>query len=41
MPTWTAYLCRPDRNYEALIIESLDSDTETRRVTPIAILGTF
>jgi hypothetical protein len=26
-------------NYEMLVIESMDSDTETRRLSPVAILG--
>jgi hypothetical protein len=28
-----------DINYEMLIIESMDSDTESRRVSPVAILS--
>ena len=35
---WTAYKCY-EYNYEMLIIESMDSDTETRRLSPVAILG--
>ncbi|OWF48083.1 fibrocystin-L-like [Mizuhopecten yessoensis] len=35
---WQAYECH-DLNYEMLIIESLDADTETRRLSPVAILG--
>ncbi|XP_060084827.1 fibrocystin-L-like, partial [Ylistrum balloti] len=36
--TWQAYECH-NLNYKILIIESMDSDTETRRVSPVAILG--
>ena len=36
---WQAYECGADLNYEMLIIESMDSDTETRRLSPVAILG--
>ncbi|XP_069115680.1 fibrocystin-L-like [Argopecten irradians] len=35
---WQAYECH-DLDYEMLIIESLDADTETRRLSPVAILG--
>ncbi|XP_021347967.1 fibrocystin-L-like [Mizuhopecten yessoensis] len=35
---WHAYECH-DLTYKMLIIESMDSDTETRRVSPVAILG--
>ncbi|XP_069115224.1 fibrocystin-L-like [Argopecten irradians] len=35
---WQAYECH-DMEYKMLIIESMDSDTETRRVSPVAILG--
>ncbi|XP_060067607.1 fibrocystin-L-like [Ylistrum balloti] len=37
-PVWQAYECH-DLDYEMLIIESLDADTETRRLSPVAILG--
>ena len=36
MSAWTAYKCFGD-NYEMLIIESMDDDTETRRLSPVAI----
>ncbi|XP_060603397.1 fibrocystin-L-like isoform X3 [Ruditapes philippinarum] len=36
---WQAYECFDDMNYEMLVIESMDSDTETRRLSPVAILG--
>ncbi|XP_035686784.1 fibrocystin-L-like [Branchiostoma floridae] len=32
------HLC-PDLNYEMLVIESLDEDTETRRLSPVALLA--
>ncbi|XP_033757813.1 fibrocystin-L-like [Pecten maximus] len=35
---WQAYECH-GLEYKMLIIESMDSDTETRRVSPVAILG--
>ncbi|XP_021354106.1 fibrocystin-L-like [Mizuhopecten yessoensis] len=35
---WQAYQCT-DLTYKMLIIESMDADTETRRVSPVAILG--
>lgn len=37
--SWQAYECGEDLNYEMLIIESMDSDTETRRLSPVAVLG--
>lgn len=37
--SWQAYVCMEDINHEMLIIESMDSDTETRRLSPVAILG--
>ncbi|MCJ8746157.1 hypothetical protein PDJAM_G00138700 [Pangasius djambal] len=36
--TWQAYKCF-GMNYRMLVIESLDSDTETRRLSPVAVLG--
>lgn len=40
MLEWTAYKCtEPGVNYEMLIIENMDADTETRRLSPVAILG--
>lgn len=38
MSTWQAYKCF-GMNYRMLVIESLDSDTETRRLSPVAVLG--
>ncbi|XP_041373046.1 fibrocystin-L-like isoform X2 [Gigantopelta aegis] len=35
---WRGYECH-NLDYEMLIIESMDSDTETRRLSPVAILG--
>ncbi|KAL7883851.1 hypothetical protein SRHO_G00015090 [Serrasalmus rhombeus] len=38
MSSWQAYKCS-GLNYRMLVIESLDSDTETRRLSPVAVLG--
>lgn len=38
MSSWEAYKCS-GLNYEMLVIESLDADTETRRLSPVAVLG--
>ncbi|XP_069813288.1 fibrocystin-L-like isoform X2 [Dendropsophus ebraccatus] len=38
MPTWESYKCS-GLNYEMLVIESLDPDTETRRLSPVAVLA--
>lgn len=38
MNTWQSYKCF-GLNYRMLVIESLDADTETRRLSPVAILG--
>ncbi|XP_078542271.1 fibrocystin-L [Lissotriton helveticus] len=38
MSTWEGYNCS-GLDYEMLVIESLDSDTETRRLSPVAVLG--
>ncbi|KAJ8389419.1 hypothetical protein AAFF_G00119570 [Aldrovandia affinis] len=38
MPQWQSYKCF-GLNYEMLVIESLDADTETRRLSPVAVLG--
>ncbi|XP_048254094.1 fibrocystin-L-like [Haliotis rufescens] len=35
---WRAYECH-DLDYEMLVIESMDPDTETRRLSPVAILS--
>ncbi|XP_062600839.1 fibrocystin-L-like [Saccostrea cucullata] len=36
--SWQAYKC-PNSKHYTLTIESLDKDTETRRISPVAILG--
>ncbi|XP_067947416.1 fibrocystin-L-like [Watersipora subatra] len=36
---WQAHKCTGGYNYEMLVIESMDSDTETRRLSPVAVLG--
>jgi hypothetical protein len=33
------YLCNASTNYRMLIIESMDSDTEKRRISPVAIMS--
>lgn len=38
MGTWQGYKCF-GLNYTMLVIESLDADTETRRLSPVAVLG--
>ncbi|XP_052286416.1 fibrocystin-L-like [Dreissena polymorpha] len=38
-PSWQSYQCENDIDHEMLIIESMDSDTETRRLSPVAVLG--
>ncbi|XP_053322520.1 fibrocystin-L [Spea bombifrons] len=38
MSAWGSYRCN-GLNYEMLVIESLDADTETRRLSPVAVLG--
>ncbi|TMS18077.1 Fibrocystin-L [Larimichthys crocea] len=38
MSSWQSYKCF-QLNYTMLVIESLDADTETRRLSPVAILG--
>ncbi|XP_028646739.2 fibrocystin-L-like [Erpetoichthys calabaricus] len=38
MPSWQSYKCFT-LDYEILVIESLDSDTETRRLSPLAVLA--
>ncbi|XP_052805044.1 fibrocystin-L-like isoform X2 [Mya arenaria] len=37
---WQAYECLDDIDHELLLIESMDADTETRRISPVAVLGT-
>ena len=36
--SYQAYKC-PDYTYKMLVVESMDSDTETRRVSPVAVLS--
>jgi hypothetical protein len=36
---WQMYHCPNNLNYRMLIIESMDSDSETRRLSPVAILS--
>lgn len=38
MNTWQSYKCF-QLTYRMLVIESLDADTETRRLSPVAVLG--
>lgn len=38
MDSWQSYKCF-GLNYRMLVIESLDADTETRRLSPVAVLG--
>ncbi|XP_043994771.1 fibrocystin-L-like isoform X2 [Gambusia affinis] len=38
MSSWQSYKCF-GLNYRMVVIESLDSDTETRRLSPVAVLG--
>lgn len=38
MSRWQGYKCF-GLNYRMLVIESLDADTETRRLSPVAVLG--
>ncbi|XP_072303332.1 fibrocystin-L-like [Eucyclogobius newberryi] len=38
MESWQSYNCK-GLNYRLLAIESLDADTETRRLSPVALLG--
>lgn len=36
--TWQAYRCKTLQHH-MLVIESLDADTETRRLSPLALVG--
>ncbi|CAF3091006.1 unnamed protein product [Rotaria socialis] len=38
-PSWQMYLCTNAIDYRMLIMESMDSDTETRRLSPVAIMS--
>lgn len=37
--SWQMYFCRNTLNYRMLIIESMDSDTERRRLSPVAVFS--
>ena len=37
--TWGMYICNSTVDYRMLIIESMDSDTEKRRISPVAIMS--
>ena len=37
--SWGMYRCNNTTNYRMLIIESMDADTETRRLSPVAIMS--
>ncbi|CAF4744424.1 unnamed protein product, partial [Rotaria socialis] len=39
-PAWGMYMCNFSTDYRMLIIESMDSDTEKRRVSPVAVMST-
>ncbi|XP_064634221.1 fibrocystin-L-like [Lineus longissimus] len=36
---WQAYQCKDSLRYAQLVIESMDADTETRRLSPVAIIS--
>ena len=38
-PLWQMYYCPNNVDYRILIIESMDADTETRRLSPVAIMA--
>jgi hypothetical protein len=38
-PSYQMWLCPNTTNYRMLIIESMDSDTETRRLSPVAVMS--
>lgn len=38
-PSWQMYYCPNNTQYRMLIIESMDSDTETRRLSPVAVMS--
>ena len=38
MPSWQAYCCR-GLQHHMMVIESMDADTETRRLSPLALVG--
>ena len=38
MPSWQAYCCH-GLQHHMMVIENMDADTETRRVSPLALVG--
>ena len=38
-PSYQMYLCQNITDYRMLIIESMDADTETRRLSPVAVMS--
>ena len=38
-PLWQMYFCPNSTDYRMLIIESMDPDTETRRLSPVAVMS--
>jgi len=38
-PSWQMYFCPNTSDYRMLIIESMDADTETRRLSPVAVMS--
>ncbi len=38
-PSYQMYVCPNATDYRMLIIESMDSDTETRRLSPVAVMS--
>lgn len=38
-PAWGMYICNSTTDYRMLIIESMDSDTEKRRLSPVAVMS--
>ena len=39
MGAWQAYKCDDSLQYNMLVFESLDDDTELRRLSPIAVIA--
>jgi hypothetical protein len=39
MSTWQAYKCHNNLKYTQLVIENMDRDTETRRLSPVALIS--
>ena len=38
VPSWQAYCCH-GLQHHMMVIESMDADTETRRLSPLALVG--